>query len=930
MKRLLVCFVVGICIFTILPGYGFESNEKVPPAVAKQMEQSKSQLIDWLKKVDTAAFAPGKFKAFDIVEMKNGTVFKGKVLDYGPYLCIIDEKGRHIVSRAATKKITLSWGAQTPKKPNLPDLDVTFIERLPRYRSNHGNVSWDEKAKGIWVTKPNPDPVWPPKGTKATFKAHVVNKGISASGGFRYEWLIDGRLLASGTHKGLAPGAEAVIDQNWIWQDGEHTVTFRVIPGGSDAAVWNNSHTDRTDSLGLLFVIAESTRAGFDNVMNMVETFSCEDWVQYHLQVMNFLFAASIYPGSPKGCLERVRLDNIIFLPDDVYQDKFEMVGRDAEGRALNEGKWGLSPWNEYPMRAQNIDWGLIHELGHQLGIIDYYTIDHARFRVFARDKTGALIDVGFSVPYEGMMRGHGPHAFEEVTAIGMNWQRGMHRGFFGDYLFRVPKECGIRILDFNGNPIAGAEVRVFRRQLWQFRDGEKSWLIPDKPVFEGRTDADGIFMLPNQNPPFIFTTDNGFTRGPSPFGDALVLSDSGLMLLEIWNKDRRDIQFTDVTEFVVGRGRGYKDKFVKDIRTVLPGDSDKVKPPVVYVTETDGWADRVKIRWDAGQGGNRPVKFKLYGIIDGLPITRQYMTEIATINAESTWPFAISINHPPAWVIMTAIDEYGNESAPSIPVYSISRMFTRIDVNSRNDVIAAGWGLVVVEPNGTAHPFPMRTSKPFGNVCSVAVGDNGRIITLSQETSQVCIFDRDGLETALFGGEGVGDGKLNKPMDIDRDASGRIYVADTGNDRVVVFDADGRFIANIGAGLIKSPVSVEVDKNGNIYVIQKDKPGVFKMAKLSDGSYSSPSLFWDTKVQPLDITSDSMGRIFVAEGGDRGIVVLNADGTVVGECARWEGQPLTGIFGLSLDLSGNLVCATGSRGPLLRVPISVFTASGK
>jgi hypothetical protein len=844
------------------------------------------------------------------------------VLDYGPYLALIDSSSRKVIPRAQTKKLTLSWGEQAPKKPNTPDLDVTYIERLPRYRSNHGNLTWDTKGMKVFLTKPNPDPVWPDAGTKATFKAHVVNKGPLASKSFRYEFLMDGKKIGGGHHIGLKPGAEAIIDRMWVWRDGEHTVTCKVIPEGEDSCLWNNGHSDRTDSLGLIFVIAQSTRDGFDGVMNMAETFSCEDWVQYHFQVMNFLLADSIFPGCPKGCLERVRVDEIVFLPDNVYEAREPTTGNDKNGRALHEGKWGLSPWTDYANRAPAVDWGLIHELGHQLGLIDGYFMDHGRGRITARDKTGALIDVGYSVPYEGMMRGHGPHVFEEPSAIALNWMRGYHRGSFGSYLYNTPKECGVRILDFSGNPIPNADIRVFRRS---FDDSTGDWVfgLPNKVVFHGKTDADGVFMLPNEKPPVTFTTDEGFIDGPSPFGDALVRSNTGVLLLEIWNGDRRDIQFTDVTAFIVGRGRGHIDKYVEDVVTSLPSNAEPVKPPTIKVYETDGYCDRVKMTWAGSDKGNRPVKYKFYGIADGLPITRMYMSEIATVNADG--PFAMSLCHPPAWTVATAIDEYGNESAPSLPAYSISRMFGKVDVDSKNQAIVTGWATAAVDTGGVAHSLYMLTSKPFGSAVAVAVGPGDELIELCQEPGAVAIIGKDGTDTAFFGEKGSGDGELNKPSDIDRDPAGCIYVADTGNDRIAVFSADGKFVASAGKGSLSKPVAVEADRFGNIYVIEDKKQGVCVMRKEGQ-AYAAPALFLQTKEQPLDVTSDSDGRVYVSQKAEPGVSVLSAGGNVLGQTDEWEGQSLMGLAGLCPDRGGSLVCTTGARGPLLRVPIIALT----
>src|SRR4051794_24127655 len=45
------------------------------------------------------------------------------------------------------------------------------------------------------------------------------------------------------------------------------------------------------------------------------------------------------------------------------------------------------------------------------------------------------------------------------------------------------------------------------------------------------------------------------------------------------------------------------------------------------------------------------------------------------------------------------------------------------------------------------------------------------------------------------WGSTGSGDANLQDPKGVAVDNTGRVYVADTGNSRIVEYDADGRFI---------------------------------------------------------------------------------------------------------------------------------------
>jgi DNA-binding beta-propeller fold protein YncE len=63
---------------------------------------------------------------------------------------------------------------------------------------------------------------------------------------------------------------------------------------------------------------------------------------------------------------------------------------------------------------------------------------------------------------------------------------------------------------------------------------------------------------------------------------------------------------------------------------------------------------------------------------------------------------------------------------------------------------------------------------------------------------SRVAKYDRNGDWVKSFGEPGSGPGQLNVPHSIASDASGNIYVADRGNNRIQVFDGDGKVLRQI------------------------------------------------------------------------------------------------------------------------------------
>lgn len=73
--------------------------------------------------------------------------------------------------------------------------------------------------------------------------------------------------------------------------------------------------------------------------------------------------------------------------------------------------------------------------------------------------------------------------------------------------------------------------------------------------------------------------------------------------------------------------------------------------------------------------------------------------------------------------------------------------------------------------------------NKPF-----LALDQEGILLATDPEGYRILAFDLDGGLEAVWGGYGADAGMLNLPTGIATDASGRVYVADSGNNRVVVY----------------------------------------------------------------------------------------------------------------------------------------------
>ena len=152
------------------------------------------------------------------------------------------------------------------------------------------------------------------------------------------------------------------------------------------------------------------------------------------------------------------------------------------------------------------------------------------------------------------------------------------------------------------------------------------------------------------------------------------------------------------------------------------------------------------------------------------------------------------------------------------------------------------------------------------------------------------------------IGGQGTGIGRFTTPRAIAVGADGLWYVADSGNNRVQVLDAQGNVVhswgsSGSGAGQFQEPWGIVVNTEmGRVYVsdtwnhrIQAfDLEGTFLFAwgYFADTAGQidrDPGGFWG----PRDIAIDEEGNIYVADTGNKRIQKFTADGEFI---AQWGG----------------------------------------
>jgi DNA-binding beta-propeller fold protein YncE len=164
----------------------------------------------------------------------------------------------------------------------------------------------------------------------------------------------------------------------------------------------------------------------------------------------------------------------------------------------------------------------------------------------------------------------------------------------------------------------------------------------------------------------------------------------------------------------------------------------------------------------------------------------------------------------------------------------------------------------------------------------ALAIGSNGNLYMtdLSQRVSEI---SPQGKVLRRWGRRGRGPGEfdfvpgdLSAPLDVNASIAvgpdGKVYVSDSGNARVEVFSADGRFIREFGRfGRGKadflSPFDLVVDRSGNVYVVDDQLESVRKFSPTGKvlwsigGPGSDPDLVGHHHLSMID----AHGRILIA-----------------------------------------------------------------
>jgi hypothetical protein len=436
---------------------------------------------------------------------------------------------------------------------NMPDLSVAYAEQVPQYRRYFPSEPDPKHNIPELVGREATQKHWPAPGEEVKYLVHVKNAGIVPSERTDFACTIDGQVTKTADIPALAPKQETIIEVPWNWKQGHCRFLAQADTKNTlcEVSKKNNTLEFKTDAYVLVAVCEKGIIAPIEQVNNWYGSFCFEDWMRgATVDQMNQLFSRCRYDFAPQGADVSVRLGKIIVV-DKLTDSRGESIDKSLN-LDIFDGTWhydmrALDEWRDL---ANDFDWALVHELSHQLGIIDNYQYDLSPETNLVNHKR---YDRGPGGIMGGGQIGDNEHpAYADVDIAGVNLTGGHRRGFYGEYLYCIPLQNTLRV-SVRGKPLANHALEIYQKDM---HTGKM-----DKPaVFSGKTGPNGEFALANRPVPKNFTTATGCTLHPNPFGYPDVVGRNGLFLIRAQVDGRWSYGFLDIGRFVVEYARGHRD----------------------------------------------------------------------------------------------------------------------------------------------------------------------------------------------------------------------------------------------------------------------------------------------------------------------------------------------------------------------------------
>ncbi len=476
-------------------------------------------------------------------------------------------------------------GPRTPfDETDLQVVSIARTPRFPRYDPHYTLLEITEPsgfgpyycstATGLGSGQTGDTQRWPQIGDPVTYIATVRNRGTNTL----YEtitavWSVDGVPQEfPGQMAFLEPNDTCTFEFIRAWDGQSHEIAFTL--DITDDRPENNSLAIDTKSVAFLSYIDRTRMEEFREETVQYPSPATDDfidWLNLHMTRFNAMFADS-------GCAKRVHFDVLAVLDDHADDPDVERI------------LWAIFPFRYYRGEGSlrlsgyyapddDLDYGLLHEMGHQLGLIDIYQLDIP---------AECNLVTGTAYTATDCLMRNVAHHLSRHSANAMNHWQDVAHGYYGQYLYSLPEFVRLRLVGLGGAPLDSAQVTVY--QIAE-RPGLGK-VITDQIKAQGVTDAQGEWTLPNVDvdPALVPPTFAGDELRDNPFGYVHVVGTNGVLLLKVEQGGYTDYAWLDITEVNNAYWAGQTGTAVVTRRLRLGGEVQYTPPAELTELNAASW----------------------------------------------------------------------------------------------------------------------------------------------------------------------------------------------------------------------------------------------------------------------------------------------------------------------------------------------------
>ena len=259
---------------------------------------------------------------------------------------------------------------------------------------------------------------------------------------------------------------------------------------------------------------------------------------------------------------------------------------------------------------------------------------------------------------------------------------------------------------------------------------------------------------------------------------------------------------------------------------------------------------------------------------------------------------------------------------------YSVMIFMGRTPVSAVDVVIPQSPGVATFDKMIYGGFGEMQFDKPMAVTTA-----HSRIYISDTNNTRIQVFDNNANFLFAFGEKGTEAGQFLYPYGIAGDRNGNVYVSELYLSRVQVYNADGEYQRDfatglVEAGLIKSPGDITIVEN-EMYLSDISRNRILVINLETEELIRQIGLEYDL-MAPNGVAVDESGNIFVVDTGRQRVVVFDKDGNpvrVINGTPTGHGinSVLINPRGISVDRSGNVYVVSN-----LSHTVFVFDREGK